>query len=190
VRAADQTLSWRPSHCCIVGGSTPGATRPRRPMDESRNREHGSRPRDAPKNHSRIEGSSEGQATDRRTGYGVRQESGRAKQVPSQSPRSEREISARSFREDPGVAVAARRQVTEIGPPIRPRLVASRRQRVFRSISRVVWRAAGSSTSQWSDYPRAETIRSSARRTKLGHGTGSRQSSKSFVTARQNRALF
>ena len=152
---------------------------PRRRMDESRNREHGSRPRDAPKNHSRMEGSSEGQATDGRTGYGVRQESGRAKQVPSQSARSEREISARSFREDHGMASAARRQV-EVGLPIRPRFVASRRQRVFRSISRVVWRAAGSSTSQWSDYPRAETIRSSARRTKLGHGTGSRQSSKSF----------
>jgi hypothetical protein len=75
-----------------------------------RSREHG-RPRDAPKNHSRMDGASEGQATHRRTGCGIRQKGNPAKRVPSQSARSGPSISARSVPESYGMALASRWKV-------------------------------------------------------------------------------
>src|SRR4029077_19155061 len=79
-------------------------------LDNPRNREHG-RPRDASKNHSRMDGPSEGKATDRRTGCGIRQKGGPAKRVPSQSARSIPEVSARSVPETNWMASAARWEI-------------------------------------------------------------------------------
>src|SRR5271169_524341 len=88
----------------------------KRPVEELQPKgNHYGRPRDPPKNHSRMDGPSEGQATDRRTGGGIRQKGGTAKRVPSQSARPGSEISARPFREGHGMAVAARGGTAALG---------------------------------------------------------------------------
>jgi len=52
----------------------------KRPVEELQPKgNHYGRPRDPPKNHSRMDGPSEGQATDRRTGGGIRQKGGYSK---------------------------------------------------------------------------------------------------------------
>src|SRR6516162_4936105 len=95
-----------PLRCAAV---YPGAAVP--PVESRncspRNRKHG-RPRDASENHSPMDGSSEGQATDGRSGHGLRQKGRRAEQVSAQQPRA--------VRQNHGMAVVARRQVVT-GPP-------------------------------------------------------------------------
>jgi hypothetical protein len=54
---------------------------------------------------------SEGKATDRRTGCGIRQKGGPAKRVSSESTRSEPKISARPVSEINGMAFASRWQI-------------------------------------------------------------------------------
>src|SRR5262249_28606374 len=91
-----------------------------------RNRRHG-RPRDASENHSPMDGASEGQATDGRSGRGLRQKGRRAEQVSAQQPRA--------VRQNHGMAVVARRQVIT-GPP-------GRSEERFSPLARSVERHSG-----------------------------------------------
>jgi hypothetical protein len=118
----------------------------KRPVEELQPKgNHYGRPRDPPKNHSRMDGPSEGQATDRRTGGGIRQKGGTAKRVPSESAR-------------PGSEISARHSAKRRGNGESPRARSRRRSRPGNRRQPVAKTARGQSTKP--SWPDTSTLRS------------------------------
>jgi hypothetical protein len=81
----------------------------KRPVEELKpNGNHYGRPRDPPKNHSRMDALLQDKRQTEEQVAAFAKKAGTAKRVPSQSARPGSEISARPFREGHGMAVAAR----------------------------------------------------------------------------------